>query len=47
LSKLPARAKLYVHVNNTNPLLDPASDERTSIRELGLEVAGDGWELSV
>src|SRR5437879_4328055 len=47
LSKLPARAKLYVHINNTNPLLDPASDERAWIRALGLEVASDGWELSV
>ena len=47
LSTLSARAKLYVHVNNTNPLLDPASTERAWVRGLGLEVAGDGWEMSV
>ncbi|TMJ09266.1 MAG: MBL fold metallo-hydrolase [Bacillati bacterium ANGP1] len=47
LSTLSARAKLYVHINNTNPLLDPASTERAWVRGLGLEVAGDGWEMSV
>ena len=47
LSELSAREKLYVHINNTNPLLDPASAERAWVRGLGLEVAGDGWEMRV
>jgi pyrroloquinoline quinone biosynthesis protein B len=43
LSKLSAGIKLYVHLNNTNPLLDPSSQERAWVRTLGLEVAPDGW----
>ena len=44
LSDAGARTMLYVHVNNTNPLLDPASPERAWIRDLGLDLAADGWE---
>jgi pyrroloquinoline quinone biosynthesis protein B len=47
LSKLSAHTKLYVHINNTNRLLDPASDGRAWIRALGLEVATDGWALTL
>ncbi len=47
LSKLAAHTKLYVHLNNTNRLLDPASEERAWIRTLGLEVATDGWALTL
>jgi len=47
LSKLSARTKLYVHLNNTNVLLDPASDARAWIRTLGLEVATDGWAVTL
>jgi pyrroloquinoline quinone biosynthesis protein B len=44
LSEVRARTTLFVHVNNTNPLLDPTSPERAWIRGLGLDVAADGWE---
>lgn len=47
LAKLPARSKMYVHVNNTNPLLDPDSDARAAIRRLGLDVAVDGWAVTL
>jgi len=47
LADLPTPYKLYVHLNNTNPLLDPDSQARAWIRELGLEVAEDGWEVVV
>jgi len=47
LAELPARTKLYVHVNNTNPLLDPASRERAWITSLGLEVGYDGWTMTL
>jgi pyrroloquinoline quinone biosynthesis protein B len=47
LAEVSARAKLYVHVNNTNPLLDPASSERAWIRSLGLELACEGWEVTL
>ncbi len=44
LSQVRPRSTLFVHVNNTNPLLDPASPERAWIRGLGFDVAADGWE---
>jgi pyrroloquinoline quinone biosynthesis protein B len=47
LAGLLARRKLYVHLNNTNPLLDLASQEHAWITRLGLEVARDGWEAIV
>ncbi|WP_324716746.1 pyrroloquinoline quinone biosynthesis protein PqqB [Carboxydochorda subterranea] len=45
--ELPARWKLYVHVNNTNPALDPSSPERRRLREAGLDIAEDGWEVEL
>jgi pyrroloquinoline quinone biosynthesis protein B len=47
LSRLSVPVKLYVHMNNTNPLLDAASGERAWIRRLGLDVADDGWEVTL
>lgn len=37
--------KVYVHINNTNPILDPASPERRAVAEAGWLVAEDGMEL--
>jgi len=37
---LPGRC-LYTHLNNTNPLLDPAAPEHKELARLGLEVADD------
>ncbi|MDQ6744181.1 MAG: pyrroloquinoline quinone biosynthesis protein PqqB [Candidatus Dormibacteraeota bacterium] len=38
---------IYVHVNNTNPILDVRSPERRMLDELGLEVGQDGMELRI
>ena len=46
LSKLPARC-LYMHINNTNPVLDRSSQAYAEVREAGLEVAYDGMEFEV
>jgi pyrroloquinoline quinone biosynthesis protein B len=46
LSGLKAR-KIYVHLNNTNPLLDPSSTEYRLVREAGWEVGEDGWEFQL
>lgn len=40
LATLPGRC-LYTHLNNTNPLLDPAAPEHKELARLGLEVADD------
>lgn len=47
LSALPASRKLYVHINNTNPVLEPRSEARQFIRNHGLELAEDGEEVTV
>jgi pyrroloquinoline quinone biosynthesis protein B len=46
LSRLPARRRLLVHVNNTNPVLLEDSAERRALTLAGIEVAEDGQELS-
>ncbi|MFI9803703.1 pyrroloquinoline quinone biosynthesis protein PqqB [Streptomyces sp. NPDC052301] len=37
--------RIYTHLNNTNPLLDPASPARARVAEEGVEVLPDGAEL--
>ncbi len=44
LSKLSG-IRRYVHLNNTNPVLDPTSPQRRELRRLGLDVADDGDAL--
>ena len=47
LAGLTAERKILIHVNNTNPILDECSPERSSLRFAGVEVAFDGMELEV
>jgi len=44
LAAMPGR-KILIHINNTNPILDPDSPERKRLDALGIEVAHDGMEL--
>lgn len=37
--------KIYVHLNNTNPALDPRSEERRLVEQAGWDVAYDGMEV--
>jgi pyrroloquinoline quinone biosynthesis protein B len=37
--------KIFIHVNNTNPILDEESPERGEVVAAGWEVAEDGWEI--
>ncbi|MFD5389861.1 pyrroloquinoline quinone biosynthesis protein PqqB, partial [Streptomyces sp. NPDC127074] len=46
LAALDART-LYTHLNNTNPLNDPAAPQHTVLRELGVEVAADGMVIDL
>jgi pyrroloquinoline quinone biosynthesis protein B len=41
----PARRKIYMHINNTNPILMPGSRERALVQQAGIEVACDGLEI--
>ena len=45
LAGLPARRKLFVHINNTNRILVEGSPERRAVEEAGFELARDGMEL--
>jgi pyrroloquinoline quinone biosynthesis protein B len=44
LAKLTAR-RIYIHINNTNPILVEGSPERVRVTGLGWEVAEDGQEI--
>lgn len=43
----PATRRVLIHINNTNPILDERSAERTSVAEAGIEVAFDGMRLEI
>jgi pyrroloquinoline quinone biosynthesis protein B len=47
LAPLPIERKIYIHINNTNPILIEDSPERRAVEEHGLEVAVDGLELEI
>lgn len=47
LTDLPIQRKIYIHLNNTNPILLEDSPERARVERAGLEVAEDGLELSI
>ena len=45
LAPLPIERKIYVHINNTNPILLEDAPERISLEQHGLEVAVDGLDV--
>jgi pyrroloquinoline quinone biosynthesis protein B len=45
LRQSPARRKIYIHVNNTNPILMLGSQERAQLEQAGIEIARDGLEI--
>jgi pyrroloquinoline quinone biosynthesis protein B len=45
LRQSPARRKIYIHINNTNPILMPDSPEHAELEQAGIEVARDGLEI--
>jgi pyrroloquinoline quinone biosynthesis protein B len=47
LAQLTAHRKIYIHINNTNPILDEDSPQFRSLKEQGIEVGYDGLELEV
>ncbi|HEY7311617.1 MAG TPA: pyrroloquinoline quinone biosynthesis protein PqqB [Gemmataceae bacterium] len=47
LSSLPAVRKIYVHINNTNPMLREDSPERGTVERAGVEVGWDGLEFTL
>jgi pyrroloquinoline quinone biosynthesis protein B len=44
---LNVKRKVFVHMNNTNPVLDPTTPERTEVEAAGWLIAEDGMELTL
>jgi pyrroloquinoline quinone biosynthesis protein B len=47
LGGIGARHKIYIHINNTNPVLAADSPERAAVEAAGLVVGYDGLEFQL
>jgi pyrroloquinoline quinone biosynthesis protein B len=47
LGSLPARHKIYIHINNTNPILSPESPARGAVQKANVQVGYDGLEFDL
>jgi pyrroloquinoline quinone biosynthesis protein B len=47
LAGLRRPRKIYIHVNNTNPMLNEAGPEYQQVRDAGWEIAEDGWQFDL
>jgi len=47
LRNLSARRRVYLHINNTNPIWRPDSPERQQVEQAGIMVGYDGLEFSL
>ncbi|MFC6489770.1 pyrroloquinoline quinone biosynthesis protein PqqB, partial [Nitratireductor sp. GCM10026969] len=47
LAEVAIGRRVFVHINNTNPVLDEASRERRAVTAAGWEVAHDGMEITL
>jgi pyrroloquinoline quinone biosynthesis protein B len=44
LKQVKRPKKVFIHINNTNPVLDPHSPERQAVADAGWHIADDGWQ---
>jgi pyrroloquinoline quinone biosynthesis protein B len=47
LAQLRRPRKIYLHINNTNPMLNEAGPEYRHVRDAGWEIAEDGWQFDL
>ncbi|MFZ0771257.1 MAG: pyrroloquinoline quinone biosynthesis protein PqqB [Candidatus Sulfotelmatobacter sp.] len=47
LAGLRRPRKIFLHINNTNPMLDEASSQYRQVRGAGWEIAEDGWQFKM
>jgi pyrroloquinoline quinone biosynthesis protein B len=47
LRDIPVRRRIFIHINNTNPVLLADSPERAQLAAAGWEVAEDGLEIAI
>jgi len=41
------KRRIYIHINNTNPILIDGSPQRQRVEAAGWEIAADGMEISL
>lgn len=47
LRKFPIRRKIYMHINNTNPILKESTPQHQEVIQAGVEVGLDGMEFEI
>jgi pyrroloquinoline quinone biosynthesis protein B len=47
LAGLKRPRKVFLHINNTNPILDTSSDQHREVLAAGWEIAEDGWQIEL
>jgi pyrroloquinoline quinone biosynthesis protein B len=47
LKDIKVGRRMFIHLNNTNPILNEASAEHRAVRAAGWEVAEDNWQLEL
>jgi pyrroloquinoline quinone biosynthesis protein B len=47
LKNVEVGRKMFVHINNTNPILNEAGPEHRAVRAAGWEVAEDNWRVEL
>jgi pyrroloquinoline quinone biosynthesis protein B len=47
LAGLRRPRKIFLHINNTNPMLNEESDQYRLVRDAGWEIAEDGWQFNL
>jgi pyrroloquinoline quinone biosynthesis protein B len=47
LARLRRPRTVFIHVNNTNPMLDESGPEHRDVSDAGWEIAEDGWNLDL
>lgn len=47
LQELPKARKILIHINNTNPILNEESEQRSIVEKQGVEVAYDGMDFEL
>ena len=47
LKNINVARRIYIHINNTNPILNEAGPEHRAVRDAGWEIAEDNWHLEL
>jgi len=47
LKDIKVGRKMFIHLNNTNPILNETSPEHRAVRQAGWEVAEDNWQVEL